>query len=250
MALELSWPGVRTPYPHHIWWHCLPPERWHDGCESCRGAASSPVAVGNVRARVRPPKEKSIGSAAAWFWCHLPKEGRASPTTVARAHQAGCLRDGPSANAAGACGDVGLSPVRRPRCFPWCSVWSPALARLCHPQAPQPWRSYSPSLCLGSPTRCKPPQNRRGKATLWCANSAQRCPPRFRDALGGLADSVAPVCLQDGLTAHFGCAVARTASIPAPKRVRGCKRGCSIAPGTVGRRGMRSLRFLPVTLIC
>lgn len=115
---------------------------------------------------IRLPKERSIGSAAGWFRCPLPKEGTAAPAATARTRRVSCLRDGPSGNTPGACGDVGSLPAHCPCCFPWRSVRIPAFARLCHPLAPRPWRSYSPSLCLGSPTCPKPPQDRWGKGAM------------------------------------------------------------------------------------
>lgn len=155
---------------------------------------------------------------------------------MARAHGDSCLCDSPSGKVPSACRDVGSLPAHRPHCFPWHSVRSPAPAQLCHPPAPRPWRSYSPSLCLGSPTRCKAPEIGRGK---------QLC-----DALGGVADSVVPVSVQDGVIAHFGCAATRSASILTPKRDRGCERGWRIAPVTIGCRGIRTLSSSPVTSIC
>lgn len=155
---------------------------------------------------------------------------------MARAHGTSCLCNGPSGKVPSACRDVGSLPAHRPHCFPWHGVRSPALAQLCHPPALRPWRSYSPSLCLGSPTRCKAPEIGGGK--------------QLRDALGGVADSVVPVFVRDGVTAHFGCAATRSASILAPKRERGRKRGWRIAPGAAKCRGIRTLSSSPVTSIC
>lgn len=37
----------------------------------------------------------------------------------------------------------------------WRGIRSPVLARLCHPPPARPRSGYSPSLCLGSPTRAR-----------------------------------------------------------------------------------------------
>lgn len=71
--------------------------------------------------------------------CCVPEDGRASP----------CLPAVPSR------GDVGRPRARRPRCLAWRGVRSPVLARLCLPPPARPRSGYSPSLCLGSPTRAR-----------------------------------------------------------------------------------------------
>lgn len=73
------------------------------------------------------------------------------------------------------------------------------------PTDPWPWRSYSPSPSLE-------------------VSAGKRCRPRSQDALGGVADSTGLVFLQNRIAAHFGCAIARIASMLAPKRVCGRRR--------------------------
>lgn len=82
-----------------------------------------------------------------------------------------------------------------------------------------------------------PKERSTGSTAGWCqhhllcasanhpeVSAGRRCRPCFRDALGGVADSIGLVFLQNRIAAHFGCAVARTASMLTPKRVCGRKR--------------------------
>lgn len=193
---------------------------------------------------IRLPKERSIGSAAGWFRCPLPKEGTAAPAAMARARRVSCLRDAPPVPV----GTWARSPHTVPAAF-----LGTASGSRHSPGSATHWL-HGPGEVTRLPCASVLPRAANhpkiGGGKVRCANSARRRRPHCRDALGGVTDSVVPVFLQDGVTARFGGAVARTASIPAPKRVHGCKRGWRIAPGTVGHRGVRSLSFSPVTLIC
>lgn len=77
-------------------------------------------------------------------------------------------------------------------------------------------------------------------ALIWLA--AERWLPATPTTLSG-CHGLRGAGLSPGLGYSFGCA--RSVPIPAPERGSGCKGCWRIAPGTVRRRGVRSLIFLP-----
>lgn len=173
-------------------------------------AASSLVAVGHTRDMLESSHQMGgpLGTQQGGAKHHL-KEGRASSTTVAGAHRASCLCHGSSSTTPAPLGMWARPPTCHPHCFPWHSTRSLACTWQCHPLIHDP----------GEVTHLL-----QASANHPEVSAGKRCRPRFRDAMGGVADSTGLVFLQNRIAAHFGCAVARTASMLAPKRMCGRRR--------------------------